>query len=116
MFTDYVLLLFSTTPRRAKGLFNVLRGRRTVSTLFAGLTAGYLDLLDSCHEVPLEDFMAATAALTENGQLTSTATGCWQLTQAGNIGKPNSDRLYTCPKILKCFKPLMSADLESSVS
>ncbi|WP_260202391.1 helix-turn-helix domain-containing protein [Lactiplantibacillus pentosus] len=83
VFTDYVLLLFGTTPRRAKGMFNVLRGRRTVSTLFAGLTAGCLDLLDSWHGVPLEDFMAATAVLEENGLLISPEAGSWQLTAAG---------------------------------
>ena len=104
MFTDYVLLLFSTTPRRAKGLFNVLRGRRTVSTLFAGLTAGYLDLLDSCHEVPLEDFMAATAALTENGQLTSTAPGCWQLTQAGEHRQAKLRQTLYMPQNFEVFQ------------
>lgn len=104
MFTDYVLLLFSPTPRRAKGLFNVLRGRRTVSTLFAGLTAGCLELLDSWHGVPLEDFMAATAVLEENGQLVSTATGCWQLTPAGEQRQAKLRQTLYLPQAFQAFQ------------
>lgn len=104
MFPDYVLLLFSTTPRRAKSLFNVLRGRRTVSTLFAGLTAGYLDLLDSCHTVPLEDFMAATEVLTENGQLVSTTAGSWQLTPVGAQRQAEFRQTLYLPRNFQVFQ------------
>ena len=83
MFADYILLLFGQTPRRAKGIFNVLRGRRTVSTLFAGLTYGCLDQLDSWHGVPLETFLITTRELIEAGLLTSPTPGYVQLTTSG---------------------------------
>ena len=104
MFTDYVLLLFSTTPRRAKGIFNVLRGRRTVSTLFAGLTSGWLELLDSWHGVPLEDFMAATAVLEEKGLLVSTEVGCWQLTATGQRHQSQLQQIRYLPQAFRVFQ------------
>ncbi|RRK10990.1 hypothetical protein D1831_04735 [Lactiplantibacillus garii] len=85
MFADYILLLFAPTPRRAKGIFNVLRGRRTVSTLFAGLTYGCLDQLDSWHGVPLETFLATTTKLVTAGDLTSPEAGYYQLTAQGMV-------------------------------
>ncbi|CAM3057270.1 helix-turn-helix domain-containing protein [Lactiplantibacillus plajomi] len=83
MFEDYLLRLFSVTPRRAKAIFNVLRGRRTVSTLFAGLTYGCLDQLDSWHGVPLERFLATAEALVNQGFLASPQPGYLQLTPDG---------------------------------
>lgn len=83
MFEDYLLRLFSVTPRRSKAMFNVLRGRRTVSTLFAGLTYGCLDQLDSWHGVPLERFLAAAETLVDQGFLTSPQPGYLQLTPSG---------------------------------
>jgi len=83
MFSDYVLLLFTTEPRRAKALFNVCRGRRTVSTLFAGLAAQQLDWLDSWHGVALPKFEAAAKQLVQAGDLAVPTPGCLQLTQAG---------------------------------
>jgi len=83
MFADYVLLLFTTEPRRAKALFNVCRGRRTVSTLFAGLTADRLAWLDSWHGVPLSKFEAAAAELVQAGWLQIPAPGYLQVTPAG---------------------------------
>lgn len=83
MFADYLLGLFATEPRRAKAVYNVCRGRRTVSTLFAGLTYQELAWLDSWHGVPLEKFEAAAQTLVEAGWLTAPQAGYWQLTPAG---------------------------------
>ncbi|MFB9769511.1 helix-turn-helix domain-containing protein [Lactiplantibacillus modestisalitolerans] len=83
MFTDYVLLMFTTAPRRAKAVFNVLRGRRTVSTLFAGLTYGCLDLLDGWHGVALDRFLVAADQLVKDELLTAPREGYLQLTPAG---------------------------------
>ncbi|BDZ30972.1 helix-turn-helix domain-containing protein [Lactiplantibacillus sp. WILCCON 0030] len=83
MFADYLLLLFTTAPRRPKALANVLRGKRTVSTLFAGLTTGTLAYLDSWHGVALPTFEAATAQLVADGWLVAAQPGYLQLTAAG---------------------------------
>lgn len=104
MLTDYVLLLFGTTPRRAKGILNVLRGRRTVSTLFAGLTAGCLDWLDSWHGVDLETLMTAVTALETAGLLVSTTEGSWQLTVVGQARQQELQTTLYQPQALRVFQ------------
>ncbi|WP_047999770.1 helix-turn-helix domain-containing protein [Lactiplantibacillus herbarum] len=106
MLADYVLLLFSTTPRRAKGVFNVLRGRRTVSTLFAGLTANCLELLDSWHGVDLETLMAVVATLEADQLLVSTTEGSWQLTLAGQKRQQQLQTTLYQPQAFQAFQTI----------
>ncbi len=104
VFSDYVLFLFATQPRRAKGIFNVLRGRRTVSTLFAGLTYGCLDQLDSWHGVPLEKFVATAAQLQSTGDLVSPTPGYYQLTAQGVTRQKKQRALRYQPVALHGFQ------------
>lgn len=104
MFSDYVLFLFATQPRRAKGIFNVLRGRRTVSTLFAGLTYGCLDQLDSWHGVPLEKFMATAAQIERAGDLVSPSPGYYQLTAQGATRQQTQRALRYQPVAMHVFQ------------
>ncbi|WP_223877167.1 helix-turn-helix domain-containing protein [Lactiplantibacillus pingfangensis] len=95
LLAEYLLLLFTTAPRRPKALFNVLRGKRTVSTLFAGLTTDSLSLLGSCHGIPLVSFERATEQLVSDGWLKTTQPGYLQLTIAGAAAQQRlKDTLY----------------------
>ncbi|MFC6181942.1 helix-turn-helix domain-containing protein [Lactiplantibacillus daowaiensis] len=95
MFADYLLLLFATEPRRAKAIYNVCRGRRTVSTLFAGLTYQQLAWLDSWHGVPLAKFEAAAQTLIAAGWLQAPTDGYLALTAAGQAQQAElQQRLY----------------------
>ncbi|AVK60438.1 hypothetical protein C5Z25_00990 [Lactobacillus sp. CBA3605] len=104
MFADYLLLMFTTTPRRSKALFNLLRGRRTVSTLFAGLVYQRLDQLDSWHGVPLAKFEAATGELIAAGWLSSPAAGQLQLTTAGQAQQAKLQQTLYLPQAWDQFQ------------
>jgi len=108
LFADYLLLLFTTAPRRPKALFNVLRGKRTVSTLFAGLTTGTLSLLDSWHGVELSTFEAATQQLVTAGWLAATDPGYLKLTPAG---ERHQQQLMTTLYLPTAWEAFQSADV-----
>jgi len=104
LFADYLLLLFTTAPRRPKALFNVLRGKRTVSTLFAGLTTHTLAYLDSWHGVPLTTFEAATQQLQSAGWLEVTQPGYLRLTTAGVTEQERLRKSLYLPTVFEQFQ------------
>lgn len=99
-------MMFSTEPRRAKAVFNVLRGRRTVSTLFAGLTYDCLSALDSWHGVPMEKFLASLQELLTAGDLATPMEGYVQLTTAGAAHKEQLQATLYQPVAFQAFQTI----------
>ncbi|KRN29439.1 hypothetical protein IV38_GL000323 [Lactobacillus selangorensis] len=78
-----VLSLFAAAPRRAKPIYYLLTGKRTVSNLYVGLQYGLLQRLQLYPNLKESQFQAQVQALVHDELLQKVTDGTYQQTETG---------------------------------